>query len=229
MNLRPSFTLSLGTRSPDCRFWRAFPVFYAGVVGSCWAQGTLPAGAKIRFDQDSYTATAKGSSVPLRVLIEPPPVAGLFSFGVRVTFDPSYALLDPVLGARVEQTLNFNAAAGPGALVESGPGFVGLKGTLDLFSANLEPYLGNVLATVNLQNLGEAGTVYRVGVEIFRTVGPTETVFVDGVGRSLDAGLSFGFSQITVAVPEPTPGSLLGVGLSLSLLWGWRGGGRRKR
>lgn len=195
---------------------------------SSLAQGTLPAPAKLRFDQDAYTAAAKGSSVPLRILIEPPPVSGLFSFGVRVTFDPAYAFLDPVLGARVEQTLNFSGVGGAGAIVETGPGFIGVKGTLDVFAPALQPYLGDLLATIHLQNQAEPGTSYRVGLEIFRSVGPTETVFVDGTGRALDTRLSFGFADILVAIPEPAPLvlGLLGGGLCLGLAARRRGSRR---
>lgn len=212
-------------RAPfHCSVW-AFTLCYAGLTFSCGAQGTLPAPARIRFDQDGYTLAAKDTSVPLRILIEPPPVSGLFSFGVRVTFDPAYAFLDPVLGARVEQTLNFSGAGGAGAIVEAGPGFIGVKGTLDVFAPALQPYLGDLLATINLQNQAEPGTSYRVGLEIFRTVGPTETVFVDGTGRALDTRLSFGFADILIAIPEPSL-AVLGL-LGGSLFLGLSSRGRR--
>jgi hypothetical protein len=56
-----------------------------------WLVCSLAASAAtftIRFSQESYVAQ-RGSLSPFIILIDPIPASGLFSFGIRVTYDPA--------------------------------------------------------------------------------------------------------------------------------------------
>ena len=55
-------------------------------------------------------------------------------------------------------------------------------------------------------------------LDFFRTLGPNETLFVDGQGRSLDGQITFDSAEIEV-VPEPEILNLVLVG---SCCWMWR-------
>lgn len=168
------------------------------------------------FDQTDY-ATEVGQALMVSVQFASPPPAGLFSYGLKLTHEPDPFLVATKSAIMVPASLDFNGAAGPGAVKAIDPGFAGVKGTVDLFAAPIQYYPGSQLATFELhyQTPGH----YNLGLEIFRTLGATESVFVDGNGGVLDNNITFGTAKVEV-VPEPTVLALAGwTGLGLGLVW----------
>jgi hypothetical protein len=182
------------------------------------AQGTF----SVHFEQPNYLIQP-GGTIPVNVVIDPLPSSGLFSYGVNVNFDPARALLES-MGIHVPPPLDFNGVLGPGALAASGTGFAAVKGTVSFSVQPLTPYSGALLATFLVTDKSAlVGSSYTLGLSLFRTLGPGETVFVDGKGNSLDGSLAFGSTLIEV-VPEPGTVKLLALGGCCCLLSGGLGG-----
>ena len=154
----------------------------------------------IGFDQTDYTTEA-GQALVVSVKFASPPAAGLFSYGLKLTHEPDPFLVPSTSAILVPAALDFNGAAGAGATKAIDPGFAGVKGTVDLFAAPIQYYPGSPLASFELhyQTPGH----YNLGLEIFRTLGPSESIFVDGNGAVLDNNLSFSTAKVEV-VPEPS-------------------------
>ena len=117
--------------------------------------------------------------------------------------------------------IDFNGVMGPGAFRGTGEGFAGVKGTVDVFSETGQGYGQSLLATFNVtgQKLGD----YAFLLELYNTLGPTESIFVDNAGKVWDRNISFGIARFHVVTVVPEPGSvfLIGMGsLALILLGG---------
>lgn len=135
---------------------------------------------------------------------------GLFSYGVRLDFDPGKLALAGPGAIRVPDALNFSGFSA-GASQQVGAGFAGVKGNIDQML--LVPYEQSLIASFRVQDISGGGT-YEVALSPHRTLGPSEQLFVDGMGQVLDAQMQFATAQI-VAVPEPSMVSmfLAGVGI----------------
>jgi hypothetical protein len=169
------------------------------------AQGTI----QVRFERPAYFVEPN-QSVSVNVVIDPVPANGIFSYGVRLGI--------PLVGVAassitVPPPLDFNGVLGAGALKAFEDGFAGVKGTVDFSSTSVQSYPGSLLSTILLADMsGYFGAAYELHLEFFRTVGPSETLFVDGLGTSLDDRIIFG-STVIMVIPEPSTGSLFAAGL----------------
>lgn len=180
----------------------AFFILFAAHPGA-FGQGTF----RVQFEHPTYSVEP-GGVVPVNVLIDPVPGAGLFSYGIVVGFDPAKALLE-MAGISVPKDLDFNGVLGPGALTSAGDGFAGVKGTVIFSSSPLQTYSGSLLATFLVTDKsGGVGSSYSLDLSLFKTLGETETVFVDGAGNPLDDKLVFGTTLINI-VPEPAVSVLI--------------------
>jgi hypothetical protein len=170
------------------------------------------------FDRVAYVATP-GQPYTVQILLGAPVPVGLFSYGVRVTFNDAYAQVANVAAIHVPLALDFNGVRGPGALRAVGPGFAAVKGTVDFAKQPTEPYSQTLLATlqVNADPFQFAGS-YDLALEIFQTLGTNETVFVGGDGSALDPVIGFGRATVTV-VPEGSSFGMIGFGLANLMLW----------
>lgn len=101
-------------------------------------------------------------------------------------------------------------------------GSVPVKGTVDFNAINAR-YKGALLTTFTLKNKAAPGQTYVLTLDLFRTLGPTESVFVDGAGVNLDPSISFQSVEVMV-VPEPSVAAL--VALSSIALLGYTYGRR---
>jgi hypothetical protein len=136
--------------------------------------------------------------------------AGLFSYGVQVILPSGKAASDSIV---VPPPLNFNGVLGPGALKQMGADVFGVKGTID-FDAIAAAYEGALIGTFNIKNLvTTVGESYPLTLDFFRTLGPNETLFVDGTGTALDPRITFGSAMIVI-VPEPSVLALLAIPLA---------------
>lgn len=173
-------------------------------LGTAWA-GEMQVG----FDQADYLA-AVGTTVPVRVEFKSTSPVALFSYGVRVVYLAELGGVANASAIFVPSELDFNGVLGPGAYKEVGSGFGAVKGTVDFFANPIQYYAGSVLATfqVACPKVGE----YDLALQLFRTLGPTEAVFVTAEGLVLDDVLSLGTAKVKV-IPETGSAVLLGLGL----------------
>lgn len=176
-----------------------------------WAatgQGTF----RVHFDQSAYSVIP-GGTVSVGVLLDPVPEEGLFSYGLKIAFDQTRARVESASSVSIPPPLDFNGVLGPGAIRSIEDGSVAIKGTVDFFILPPLPYDGALLAIVLLKDLGgEMGAEYSLALELYRTLGESESVFVDGLGTTLDSSLLFGTALVHV-IPEPTALMLAGVAL----------------
>lgn len=85
--------------------------------GYVFAQGAFT----VHFDQSRYQV-GPGGSFAVSALIEPVPVAGLFSFGVRIIFAPPDVQISSPGNIIIPAPLDFNGPQGPGGTVLITPG-----------------------------------------------------------------------------------------------------------
>lgn len=154
---------------------------------------------RIDFDQPHYQASL-GTPIAIRTRLDAPVPAGLFSYGLRLVFDPRAGGLITEGGIITPAPLNFNGVEGPGALKSIETDNAAVKGTIDVFADPQVYFAGTdfVVFDISFSNPGE----YELGLASFRTLGPTESIFVSGDGTDLDDLIQFGTATLTV-VPEP--------------------------
>jgi hypothetical protein len=207
-------------RGEFTRFLRCF--FASAAAGVCFfsfssrivsaAEGSLTVG----FDQSQYQV-GPNDSFSVSVVLPPLP-NGLFSYGVQLAL-PQGKVQPAGSGSIVVPTpLDFNGTMGPGASRQVQADLLGVRGTVDFGAVNAA-YKGVLLTTFNLKNQAGAGQTYTLTLDIYRTLGPSETVFVDGLGTDLDSLLAFG-SALVVVVPEPSVAALLALPLAWKLVSG---------
>ncbi|MCL4179870.1 MAG: hypothetical protein KJ072_19255 [Verrucomicrobia bacterium] len=167
----------------------------------------------VQFDQEEYFLQPS-SLAPVVVELGTVIPEGLFSFGVRLVYDPILGGVVNEDAILVPPALDYNGAQGPGALKAFGQGFAAVKGTVDALAFPAVYYGGSELATFNVTALTPGD--YAVTLELYRTLGPAENIFVSGAGVTLDSQIRFGTAILHV-VPEPAAGLLAMVGLFLTL------------
>ncbi len=197
----------------------------------CWGAFVFAASAQIThtigFDRDLYQITP-GQTFVVTVAIEPNSLSGLFSYAVKLNVDDLKARVSGAASISVPAALDFNGVAGPGALKAVGTGFAAVKGTVDFFASPVVYYSGSQLAIFTLTDRSATFGRYTLSLEGYNTLGPTESLFVDGAGTVLDKSITFGTATVNV-VPEPSV-VLLGLcGGAVALLCRRAGGARRSR
>jgi hypothetical protein len=169
---------------------------------------------KVGFEQPQYQVNV-GQAFSVNVALPPLP-NGLFSYGIRLNLPAGKVVASTSDAAVVPLPINFNGTAGAGALRQITTDLIGVKGTVN-FDGALEPYKVALLTTFSLKNQAGVGETYTLTLDLFRTLGSTETVFVDGLGVNLDPLITFGSASVTV-VPEPSVAVLLALPLAWTLV-----------
>jgi hypothetical protein len=196
-----------------CSRFFAFAAVIGGAVSACVSsEGAADSSVAVGFEQAQYQVGI-GQAFSVNVALPPLP-NGLFSYGIRLNLPVGKVVAGASDAAVVPFPINFNGTAGPGVFRQVTADFIGVKGTVS-FDAALEPYRGALLTTFNLKNQAGVGETYTLTLGLFRTLGPTETLFVDGLGVNLDPLITFGSVSVTV-VPEPS------VAFLLSLPFAWK-------
>ena len=95
-------------------------------VVSLLGQGVI----SVRFDREEYFLQPS-SLAPVVVELGTVIPEGLFSFGVRLVYDPILGGVVSEDAILVPPALDYNGAQGPGALKAIGQGFAAVKGTVD--------------------------------------------------------------------------------------------------
>jgi len=196
--------------------WRSLRVLAgAAVCGHILAQ-VFPAEGylyTLEFERDAYVA-APGQALQLKVGIDPAASGGLFSYGVRLRFGAG-PIPGASLQAAVPLALDHDGPRGRGAVLQVLADGAGAKGTVDMFASPIGYYTESLLAefSLTLPAVGE----YRLELDLFNTLGPTEDIFVTGDGTVLDRVLGFGGATVRV-IPEPAvPAAALGGSILLLL------------
>jgi hypothetical protein len=183
----------------------------------------------VHFDQDLYVVNGPGETLVARVLIDAdaatpsddPIPTGLFSFGVLSSFNGAKVQVASAGDVDPVASLDFFGFAS-GAFEQVASDRVGVKGNIDQVASPLQPYGSALLAEITFTNLASAVDEYPLDLELFRTVGPNEQLFLDGTGLVLDPDMMFRGARVRV-VPEPST-----VGLALLMIAGFGMGSRRR-
>ncbi|MHC1763416.1 MAG: Ig-like domain-containing protein [Verrucomicrobiia bacterium] len=165
----------------------------------------------VRFDRPRYDIVP-GESLVVQLVLDPAPEAGLHSFGISMLFDSAHARASDVDSISVAPALNFDGVNGPGAVRRAATGIISAKGTVDGLVAPISFSADPLLLTVTLKDL-EAPGPYVLRAEFYRTLGPTEQIFVDGLGNVLDGSITFRDALVNyrpiVSVAAPVDGSTI--------------------
>lgn len=167
-----------------------------------FALGTLlPSGGhavQIEFDQPSYSAiTGAEVTVEVRIDHEGRIPESLFSYGIRLVPDDTTGLT--LTAITVPAELDYNGFSS-GARIDADPAILGAKGNINLGSGN---YAGTLIATY-VFSYDSPGT-YNLGLEIYRTLGENEDVFIDGDGVTIDDLIEPIAATATLTVIDPIP------------------------
>lgn len=194
-------------------------LLFAGVLGALMLglSGFAGAAVSVHTEKPTYVI-APGQEFDIRVFLDADDALvgdqaldkGLFSFGVKLVFDPLKLSIAGVSGITAPSALNFNGF-NAGALRQVGTGFAGVKGNIN--QNVFEVYEDTLIATFRVKDLSGGGT-YGVGLQLHKTLGDSEQLFLDGDGNVLDGGASFVGAQVT-AVPEPSIALMLGAGMGV--------------
>jgi hypothetical protein len=190
-------------RLPTCMRGHRLAWLWVLMIVFAIANRSAVGGILVKFDTLDYSV-APGGSISGQVLIDgdgaTAPVdavpSGLFSFGVKITFATSNAAPGSVTVVPAIDYLGTVA----GAETTLSPGLEAAKGNVE-YTAFI-PYPGAELMEFTLTNLAGPGTHYALTLALNNSLGPTENVFIDGTGTTLDSGITFGTASVTVT-PEP--------------------------
>jgi hypothetical protein len=162
---------------------------------------------RVEFPRPAYEILL-GQEFIAPVRINPLPPAGLFSYGLIVTVEGPGGLVG-ITTLSPQASLGFDGLNGVGNRgVVADAGRFASKGSADVFPSAKPNHTDPELGTIRVAGL-PAGT-YTLRLSTHNTLGPTESVFVDGQCRSLDERLAFGSAVLTV-VAKPQ-GSITAVG-----------------
>ena len=103
------------------------------VLGTALAFSLAAQELEIGPDQETYT-TLPEVPVPVNVELKSTLPAGLFSYGIRLVYDPASGVVTTEDSITVPRELSFNGVEGPGAMKTVEADFAGVKGTIDFFA-----------------------------------------------------------------------------------------------
>jgi hypothetical protein len=157
---------------------------------------------RVEFPQTHYDVPGQQEFLA-PVQINPLPAAGLFSYGLICTVAGDSGLVG-VVTLSPRPTLAFDGIMGPGSRgLAAATGRVAAKGTADMFPAAKPNHGEATLGTVAIAGLPDGN--YTLRLATYNTLGPTESVYVDGECRALDDQLEFASATLTVSsTPEGT-------------------------
>ncbi len=137
-----------------------------------------------------------GQEFQAPVRMHPMPQYGLFSYGLIVTVEGSNGLIG-ITTLTPKLLLDFDGINGSGSRgITAASGRFTSKGTANMFPSDKPNHTEADLGTVNIADLPDGN--YTLRLAPYNTLGPTESVFVDGQCRSLDQQLAFGTATLIV-------------------------------
>jgi len=169
-------------------------IFLSLLFGAACTRADEPL-TRVEFPRPAYEILL-GQEFRAPVQMKPLPASGLFSYGLVVTVEGTNGLVG-ITTLTPGPTLAFDGVNGPGSRgVTAEPGKFTSKGTADIFLPDKPNHRVPELGNVSIAGLPD-GT-YTLRLAPYNTLGPTETIFVDGLCRSLDGQLDFGTASLTV-------------------------------
>ena len=179
-----------------------FVILSLWLVSLGFSQGNL----RIGFDKSSYLVNP-ASTVDVQIEIDPAtmPDSGLFSYGVKMTFDENSASVLAVSDIIPSAEWDFNGVIrDPGARKNTGNGLAEIKGTVRFNFDEMDAFdyaSETRLATVKLTIAPSAANAFTLILEPDYTLGETEELFVNGDGLVLDEGVLFESASVTINTP----------------------------
>jgi hypothetical protein len=150
----------------------------------------------VEFAKATYTILA-GQEFQTTIGLNPFPAPGLFSYGLIVTVEGNNGLIG-ITSMTPQPALAFDGVMGPGSRgVSAEAGKFSAKGSVNILLPEKPNHSEPTLGTLTVAGLPEGS--YTLRLATYNTLGPTETVFVDGLCRPLDSDLQFGTAALTVA------------------------------
>jgi hypothetical protein len=204
------------------------PAVWLAVLALFAAQVHRASAITVHFDKDVYIVSGPGEEIVAHILIDADPAVdgdqpipvGLYSYGVKMSFNPTKGDVDSLTDVVVPSEMDY-FGLNPGALVGiAPPGEVAVHANVNQdITMDLEGYDGVLLFTVTLTNLASAVDSYPLLLDFSRDLGINEDFFVDHNGTTLDPSIMFISSRVLV-IPEPSTAAL--ALFSLLSLAAWR-------
>jgi hypothetical protein len=176
------------------------------------AGGLLPGWAQsytIGFGQATYNVVT-GQSFAIPAVISPVPSNGLFSESLSFTLSPSNAV-GGITSLTVPLALNhIGVPTNSPAVIAVSNSFALVRGTINAL-VNPAPYTNSLLALLAITNLPVGS--FTLSSALYKPLGPTESVVLDGNGTVLDPQITFAPATLVV---QPPPGWTILSGYTLN-------------
>ena len=173
----------------------------ASVVEECRA-----ANITVQLDQPVYVVNSPGDSIIAQILIDgdsdkeglQPVDHGLFSAGLKITFDEVKAAVNSPSDVTVQRELNYFGFGAPALVATTPSGEVSFHGNVSQSDLPLAPYHGTILGSVVLSNLANPADRYPLTLDFNRDLGINQDFFVDSTGVTRDSMITFISSEVVV-------------------------------
>ncbi len=152
--------------------------------------------SRIGFTQDLFESSA---SVEFRtpIQIDPVPTSGVFSYGLVCSVEGDNGLVG-IVTMEPANDLSFDGPLGPGVRsIRAENGNFAAKGSVDVLDTDQPKHLEPTLGSLVIAGLPDGEYILRLAA--YNTLGPTETIFVDGLCRPLDPLLDFGTAALRIS------------------------------
>lgn len=155
----------------------------------------------LSFDKPLYEVDL-GKQLTGSLVIDPVPVAGLYSMGVQILVRDKSGSLAGVINPMPSAQLNFDGLLKSStANSATSAGSASLKGSADFFAVNKPVLFDPTVASFTLESL-PMGT-YDLSMMPWSELGDTEDIFVTGCCQTLDSVLTFGTAEVRVSGGVP--------------------------
>ncbi|MBJ44547.1 MAG: hypothetical protein CMJ80_14955 [Planctomycetaceae bacterium] len=160
----------------------------------------------VQLDQPVYVVNGPGDSIIAQILIDgdsnkeglQPVDHGLFSAGLKITFDERKAAVNSPSDVTVQRELNYFGFGAPALVATTPSGEVSFHGNISQADLPPTPYHGTILGSVALNNLASPTDRYPLTLDFNRDLGSNQDFFVDGTGVTRDAMITFIPSEVVV-------------------------------
>lgn len=165
---------------------------------------------QVEFPQAHYEVSV-GQEFMSPVRIDPLPASGLFSYGLICTVEGSSGLAG-IVAMTPRSSLNFDGVVGAGSRgVTAGTGRFSGKGSVNIQLPGKDNHLDPILGSIAIAGLPLGD--YTLRLATYNTLGPTESIFVNGQGEAIDSETTFGTASLSVKAVQVTPaGTITPVG-----------------
>ncbi len=178
-------------------------IHLVGALLLCLPASAQSIGHSIGFSQSGFESSPF-VEFHTPILIDPVPSPGIFSYGLICSLQGSNGLVG-IVTMDPAADLGFDGPFGPGVRgINAETGLFSAKGSVDALAVGRPMHMAATLGSLTIAGLPEGN--YTLRLASYNTLGPTETIFVDGLNRPLDPLLNFGTATLRVqSVSTPVP------------------------